>query len=525
MTPLALRVVLKWQACTLLVGSALLAGAGCSHAPEVIVLAATATPAGAIVPTRAPTGLPPAPTLTPVVTLSPTPVPPSATPPPPTEPATPTTTPEPFTLTHTTEPATASPTLTPTPQPTATETPVAGLVVGGLPLALSAGAVAGSTLAGEITNPSPRQIYQLTGEAGSLLDLKLDSPGDLQPLLLVLDAAGREVARAQVAPEPQAGLIRGLELTSSPYYAVVTRSGGSDGYSTGAYSLTVSAGSPGPRTGIFSQSTRYESLDTGAISEADPAQTFTFDGLAGDIITAQVTVLGSDLDPRLMLSDPLGNVLALNDDDPASGTYDSAINRYVLPASGPYTLSIQRYGDTAGDFQLKLTREGQSGPGSPLQAQLDLVGSGSIRDDNLLVTDFRAGDQINEAGQELRVQTLLTFHLPALPEGTTAGPAQLVLESCSEGGAGFAGLGTLSLYLDPYGELIGRRDFTQLLPGARLLTELAACEPIDVTDVVAAAYAAGSADIQFRLAFRAANNSGQGDEVRFDPRLMISAAG
>ncbi|MBL8146548.1 MAG: hypothetical protein JNL34_09200 [Anaerolineae bacterium] len=522
MTLLAVRVSFRWQIHLLLAGSALLSIAGCTRVPEVIVLAATATPAGAIVPTRVPTELPAEATFTPALMLTSTSVPTSATPPPSTESATPSATSEPATPTAAAEPATASPTLTPTLLPTATETPAPGLVLAGMPMALAAEAAVGSFLPGEITDRSPHQIYQLAGEAGTILDLKLDASGDLQPLLLVIDAAGREIARTQSGTASQSELLRGLELANDPYYAVVTRAGGSDGYGVGAYNLSVSAGSPELKSGIFSQPVGYESLDDGVISDAAPEQVFVFDGVAGDIISAQVTVLGSSLDPRLMLSDPLGNVLAINDDDPASGTFDSAINRFVLPASGPYTLNIQRYGETAGDFRLKLTREGQAGPGSPLQAPLDLMASGSIRDDNLLVTDFRAGDQINEAGQELRVQTLLTFHLPVLPAGALPRQAQLVLLGCSEGGAGFAGLGPLSLYLDSYGELNVAGDFTRLRPGSRLLTEANSCENLDVTNVVAAAYAAGDRDIQFRLAFRAANNSGQGDEVRFDPRLMIS---
>ncbi|MFN8378697.1 MAG: PPC domain-containing protein [Anaerolineae bacterium] len=515
MVPSILRVMLRWQTVALLAGSALWSAVGCSHTPEVIVLAPTPTSAGAVVPTRAPTGAPivspsleaatesPAP-----VALLPTTAPASETPAP-----------------TTTEPPTASSTVTPTTPAIASETPFAGVMRAGEQALLAVGqAAVGSTLNGDITDAAPWAIYPLKGQAGEYVDLKLDTSADLQPLMLFLDPSGREIARTRAETSAHQGLIRGVELTSTEsHYVVVTRLGGSDGFSSGSFSLTVSPGNSDLKTGVFSQSTTYETLDTGAISDADPQQVFTFDGLAGDVISVQATVTDGTLDPRLTLTDALGNILAANDDDPLGSTFDSSISRFVLPADTVYSLVVDRYGETTGDFRLKLTREGQSGPGSPLQSQMDVVDSGSIRDDNVFVTDYRAGDQINDSGQELRVQSLVTFHLPELPEGTTATEAQLVLNVCSEGGAGFAGLGSLSVYLDPYGELSAPRDYTRPRPGARVLTEISSCQPVDVTDAVAAAYAAGDSIIQFRLAFRAANNNGQGDEVRFDPRLTISA--
>lgn len=490
-TPI-LRVLFKVQTAALLTGSLLGTAIGCTRTPEVIVLAPSATAAGAIVPTRAPTvvSLATVPPATPAATEPPAPVPPTDT-------------------------------------PASGETPAPALFLAGQPITLAAEqAAVDSTQSGEINDASPWQIYPLRGDAGDFVDFKLDTAGGLRPLLLVLDPAGREIARNQSGSDTPQAVIRGVELESSDaHYVVITRVGGSDGFSTGTYNLTLTAGSPDVQSGLFSAPTSYESLDTGSISDAEPQQVFTFDGLAGDVISAQATVLSGDLDPRLVLSDALGMLLAYNDDDPAGGTFDPAIYQYTLPADASYTLNVQRYGDTTGDFRLKLTRDGQAAPGSPVQAPLDLYDSASIRDDGIFVTDFRAGDQITEASQELRVQTLLTFHLPPLPAGSEPGSAQLVLNVCSEGGEGFAGLGPLSVYLDPYGELRAGRDVTRPRTGARLLTTVESCEPVDVSAAIADAYAAGEPVIQFRLAFRAANHNGEVDEIRFDPRLTISAGG
>ncbi|MCU0791010.1 MAG: hypothetical protein MUE79_08175, partial [Nitratireductor sp.] len=191
------------------------------------------------------------------------------------------------------------------------------------------------------------------------------------------------------------------------------------------------------------------------------------------------------------------------------------------PANAVYTVDVASFGGTTGDFRLKLTREGQADLMSFRFPRLNVLNSGSLRDDQVFVTDYRAGDQVTADGGERRVQTLLTFELPA---EQSSGVAALDLRDCSEGGTGFSGLGLLAIYVEDYGALQSARDLTQPGTGARLLTELSACGTVDVTEAVAAAYAAGRSNIQFRLAFPAANGNEQTDEVRFDPRLLISVA-
>jgi hypothetical protein len=158
-------------------------------------------------------------------------------------------------------------------------------------------------------------------------------------------------------------------------------------------------------------------------------------------------------------------------------------------------------------------------------ALLDYANSVTLLDNRTPITDFRAGDQLTADNQEVRAQTLLTFHLPALPEGVTAGEAMLQLNACTEVGDGFTGLGALRVYADAYGALTERRDFTRPTAGARLIAEVDACGTIDVTDTVLEAYAAGQPTVQFRLAFNAADTNQQIDEVRFQPALVIWPAG
>ena len=398
----------------LLAGGLVLVTAQCAPATQIIVLAPSATPAGAIVPTRAPTVSPPA---------TSTSAPPPAM-------------------------ATGEPTWAPSvevPTATSTLTPVPSVSVAGqtVPLAVPEASV-GSTWSGAVIDASPWSIYPLRGEPGSQIDLALEGTGELRPMLMLLGPDGREIARNLPNPDSAQAQIRGVTLVEpGSHYVVITRQGGRDGLSEGAYTFTVSAGNPNVQVGLFSEETGYESLDTALVSAETPLHDFTFEGKSGDIITAQVTALSEGLDARLELRDALGTLLAANDDDPLGGTLDPAIRSLVLPADGSYSVSVGSFGGTSGEFRLKLSQEGRAGANDHLQAALDVPNSGSIRDDGVFVTDFRAGDQVAGSGRELRVQSLVTFHLPTLPEGTVPDDAQLVLHACSEGGAGFRGAGRL----------------------------------------------------------------------------------
>lgn len=529
-----------------LFAAAALLGAACAPAPEVIVLAPTETPVGPVVPTRAPTSSPapadtsptapvaPA-TETPGATLTtapatsePTqtetaPLPTSTTPPTAATPATVTNTP-----TATTQPsATAEPSATPSPtSPPPTPTEAAPVDTVQAALAAATPVALGDAVSGVIDNNTPVAVYGLDASAGEVLDLKVDaSSGNLRPVLHVLDAEGGELARSLIIPGGQQALLRGVELSAGgPYYVIVSRLDGEFGFTTGQFELILGAGTSGGQSGVFAHHVEYDTLHTGTIDSAAPQLIFTFTGAAGDLVSIQTTATSGDLDSRLELSDTLGNLLALNDDDPLTRTLDAGIYRFVLPAGGSYSITAGRFlgAESSGEFRLKLTLEGNAGPNAPLQAPLIVANSASIRDDGTFIVDFRAGDHWVGDGVEARVQSLLTFELPSVPDGA-APTARLVLNACTEFGSVFDTLGSLRVFEDRFGQLNVPRDYTRALAGARILADVSSCDPIDVSGAVAAAYADGRKVIQFRLTFAATNNNRQTDEIRFDPRLEISA--
>jgi hypothetical protein len=103
----------------------------------------------------------------------------------------------------------------------------------------------------------------------------------------------------------------------------------------------------------------YGAAVTGALNTRAPRQVYLFEGLRGDVISADLSVTRGDLLPTLLLADSAGNVLALRSGDSAP-----ALHNVRLPESGVYALVASRFGGdratTSGQFTLLLDRSGAS---------------------------------------------------------------------------------------------------------------------------------------------------------------------
>ncbi len=106
----------------------------------------------------------------------------------------------------------------------------------------------------------------------------------------------------------------------------------------------------------------------GEISNANPFLTYSFAGLANELISVNMRSTGPSLDTLLQIVDPAGKVVNVND-DAAGGTTDSAIVNARLLSTGTYTIIATRYakefGGTVGPFEITL-----SGPSSDVAAQV-----------------------------------------------------------------------------------------------------------------------------------------------------------
>jgi len=99
----------------------------------------------------------------------------------------------------------------------------------------------------------------------------------------------------------------------------------------------------------------------GNISGQNTFDVYVFDGLAGDIVTINMSAVASTLDTKVFLVSPSGIELADNDDAIVSGpnrTTNSEITQLLLPEDGQYVIVATRYatlfGGTVGGYSLLL---------------------------------------------------------------------------------------------------------------------------------------------------------------------------
>ena len=377
---------------------------------------------------------------------------------------------------------------------------------------------------GSIDDQHPANIYTFDAAAGMLLDIAMTSSTDaLDTFLIVLDPKGREIARNDdIDSDHRDSAIRGLEIPEAGTYAIVaTRYGQEFGTSAGDFTLTVTATPAGETAfGEFAQLTGYDLVVTGTLDTNVIQQFYTFRAAAGDVINIQMSKVNGDLDPHLALTDNLGNVIAFNEDNLLIATLDSAIQGYIIPKSGYYTIIATRFtgADNAGDYRLKLARDSQGATG--IIAQLDPFNSETVNDAGSGFIDFGVGDSVDLNQQEHTLQALLTFRLPPVGDAQIAS-ATFEMAPCYERGGGFAVLGDLTIYEDNFGLISQARNITRPLPGARILGTQNSCDPVDLTSTVAEIYASGGTQLQLRLVFRDHQDNGTDDEVLTTPRLVI----
>lgn len=108
---------------------------------------------------------------------------------------------------------------------------------------------------------------------------------------------------------------------------------------------------------------------TGRLDNATPRQTYTFEGLRGEVLRLRLSALNGDLDPVLALFDSQG-MLVLSRDDSESST--DIFVTLTLQRDDLYLLVVGRYGyglgTTAGEYELLLERIGiQSIEGASLR--------------------------------------------------------------------------------------------------------------------------------------------------------------
>lgn len=410
-----------------------------------------------------------------------------------------------------------------------TSTPSGPVVVGSNSLTL------GNIVSENISNEQYSQLYTFPGEAGQVVTITMKrASGDLDPLLILLNPDGTELARNDDATESNIDSVIGnFPLPQSGIYTIIaTRFQQRFGANTGEFDLAITEGlSDSPPTVAQVQVMNYNTSKTGTISDLNVAQPFTFVGHAGDVISVSMTSLTGDLDPYLILTTSSGEEIIRNDDDPLKQIRDAYLQQVVLPADGAYTIVATRYqqsfGDSVGNFELRLTLDqaGEPEANPPRYAVIDWTNSGLVRADGQHFINYYAGDDDPTAdGQEdLETAVLLTYYLPPVDTSEMVDNATLDLSTCFEYGQGFRGLGTLTVYDDPYGEQ-NETEMT-LSPDAEIVGKINNCGSIDLSEFIQQAYENGEAFVQLRLSFDNVIANGEADKVVFgDPRLFVTVA-
>lgn len=234
----------------------------------------------------------------------------------------------------------------------------------------------GDSVDGTITDDAIEQSYGFEGNAGDVVSITVaaDENGSLDTALTVLGPEGDVVSENDdIDFLTTDSAIENFELpTSGTYTIVVSRFNGETGRSEGDFTLTLTlAEEAGPTINVTDNEPIVITIDSDVISEITDRifeREFTFEGVAGDIVTIDVRANDplDNLDANLTLLSPSGEVLFVNDDrDLFNGDLNPVITDFELPVDGTYTIVVGRYlaeqGTSTGAFTLVLTRGSAEG--------------------------------------------------------------------------------------------------------------------------------------------------------------------
>lgn len=218
-----------------------------------------------------------------------------------------------------------------------------------------------------LLEPGERHLWQFTGEENQSVSLAMFSPDDLlDGYLLLLDPDGVLIAENDDGLGNRNPIIT-TQLPTTGVYSVIAR-GFSDSAS-GNYLLEWADGSAG--FSFNGEITAVQDIPTvqfrvmGELTAGQPVTDtiltgqnhfWTFNGTAGDSLTILMRATNSPLDSYLELVDPMGVIVAQNDD--GGGNLDSLIEAYTLSMTGIYTVIAQGYNeDSSGAYNLLLSKE------------------------------------------------------------------------------------------------------------------------------------------------------------------------
>lgn len=212
------------------------------------------------------------------------------------------------------------------------------------------------TISIEVVNPPSARPFDLMAERLAEYGLQAASPTETQLAgLIALDTTGNDLSGERT------GIARGTYLADERVLLVVAvapRERSDDlraAFDLVANSLVASAtqmplmsdGTPYTRMG--SEQLTYDNAAYGSLTPDTSGQTWTFDGMAGEMISIFAADINRSetLNLRLQLIAPEGTQIAENDNHNGGvffgpfSLYDAVLSGVVLPIDGVYTIAVE----------------------------------------------------------------------------------------------------------------------------------------------------------------------------------------
>jgi hypothetical protein len=209
----------------------------------------------------------------------------------------------------------------------------------------------GEPVSGVLGEDTFRRVYTFRANTGDQITLEMARvSGDLDPYLLLMDAAGGVLASSDDSGSGTDARIAGWRAPAQDlYFVVVTRFGQSHGSTSGTYSLLLTRAEVQTSSGT---SLTLGQTTLGRIGAQSPVAFYFLRAERGQVLDLSMRRTSGDLDPHLDLATSNGRIIASNDDDPlAQGTLDAAIRSYTVLESGLYVLVATRFGREAGNTE------------------------------------------------------------------------------------------------------------------------------------------------------------------------------
>ena len=218
-----------------------------------------------------------------------------------------------------------------------------------------------ATVTGSISDAVPAQSWTFDAEPNTAITVRMEvTSGTLEPLVIVRDAAGAEIARAG-ANDPVG--LRNVRVFSIPleaggaYTLIASRVGEADGSSAGDYRLMLEPGVSNTLPDAFIAGARHDALlydgelVTGQFQAGNTTKIWYFAGEAGEPITAVVRAVNFSSLPNagsMALYGFLDGEWTLMQDIPFNSPVEGVLSNLELTATTDYALVLRAVG---GGFQ------------------------------------------------------------------------------------------------------------------------------------------------------------------------------